>query len=268
MRTTEHLNLVIECAWLRRTSPLPPLPPTRLVLTDPIPLALHGVVAGHDRARLTDCDSGCLADLLKRFGAFPERLSAVYIRQALRGLVYLHSRGVIHRDIKGANILLTKAGQVKLAGTVQQPSQAARRAHSDRAWPSSSYWADAYPPPALQRPDFGIATIAGRPGIDLGMSAYGTPFWSTGPSICAWLEASARDHSRPRDVCGIVEQWRPRSSRWSRSRPPRPTSGRWGAPSSSCSHASLQTTSTTPWYARPLTQALNTWLFSNADARS
>ena len=65
---------------------------------------------------MPDCDGGCLADLVKRFGAFPERLCAVYVRQALRGLVYLHSRGVIHRDIKGANILLTKTGQVKLAG--------------------------------------------------------------------------------------------------------------------------------------------------------
>jgi serine/threonine protein kinase len=62
-------------------------------------------------------ENGSLARVIApaRFGAFPESLCVVYIAQVLRGLAYLHSQGVVHRDIKGANILTTKEGVVKLA---------------------------------------------------------------------------------------------------------------------------------------------------------
>ena len=62
-------------------------------------------------------ENGSLARTVhpSRFGGFPESLCAVYVTQILRGLVYLHGQGVVHRDIKGANILTTKEGVVKLA---------------------------------------------------------------------------------------------------------------------------------------------------------
>ncbi|KAF8208416.1 hypothetical protein K438DRAFT_1812186 [Mycena galopus ATCC 62051] len=61
------------------------------------------------------CENGSLHNISKRFGKFPESLVAVYISQVLEGLMYLHDQGVIHRDIKGANILTNKDGSVKLA---------------------------------------------------------------------------------------------------------------------------------------------------------
>jgi serine/threonine protein kinase len=63
----------------------------------------------------------------------------VYISQVLEGLVYLHDQGVIHRDIKGANILTNKDGTVKLA-------------------------------------DFGVAAKTG--GVQDG-AVVGSPYWST-----------------------------------------------------------------------------------------
>lgn len=61
------------------------------------------------------CENGSLHSICKNFGKFPENLVGVYMAQILQGLLYLHDQGVIHRDIKGANILTTKDGKVKLA---------------------------------------------------------------------------------------------------------------------------------------------------------
>jgi len=61
------------------------------------------------------CENGSLHNILKRFGKFPESLVAVYISQILEGLVYLHDQGVIHDNVKGADILTNKDGTVKLA---------------------------------------------------------------------------------------------------------------------------------------------------------
>ena len=61
------------------------------------------------------CENGSLHTICKNFGKFPENLVSLYTAQVLRGLLFLHDQGVIHRDIKGANILTTKEGLVKLA---------------------------------------------------------------------------------------------------------------------------------------------------------
>ncbi|CAI6338744.1 unnamed protein product [Periconia digitata] len=83
------------------------------------------------------CENGSLHSICKNFGKFPENLVALYMSQVLNGLLYLHEQGVIHRDIKGANILTTKEGLVKLA-------------------------------------DFGVATR--QSGLDQS-SVVGTPYW-------------------------------------------------------------------------------------------
>ncbi|EIW72748.1 hypothetical protein TREMEDRAFT_24503, partial [Tremella mesenterica DSM 1558] len=59
-------------------------------------------------------ENGSLGSVLKAFGKFNERLAATYTAKILEGLDYLHREGVVHCDLKAANILSTKNGNVKL----------------------------------------------------------------------------------------------------------------------------------------------------------
>lgn len=57
----------------------------------------------------------CLHCRMLHTGAFQESVVVRFARQILVGLAYLHTNGIIHRDIKGANILVDNSGRVKLA---------------------------------------------------------------------------------------------------------------------------------------------------------
>ncbi|KAG1444781.1 hypothetical protein G6F56_010155 [Rhizopus delemar] len=59
-------------------------------------------------------ENGSLSSTLKAFGEFPEKLVASFCVKILSGLEYLHSNQVVHCDLKAANILTTKTGDVKL----------------------------------------------------------------------------------------------------------------------------------------------------------
>uniref|UniRef100_H2TEF7 Mitogen-activated protein kinase kinase kinase kinase n=1 Tax=Takifugu rubripes TaxID=31033 RepID=H2TEF7_TAKRU len=61
------------------------------------------------------CGGGSLQDIYHVTGPLSELQIAYVCRETIQGLGYLHSMGKMHRDIKGANILLTDKGDVKLA---------------------------------------------------------------------------------------------------------------------------------------------------------
>lgn len=98
---------------------------------------------------------GSLASVLRTFGRFSEKLVKIYIRQILAGLHFLHQNHIVHRDIKGANLLITQEGVIKLA-------------------------------------DFGAATKLEQVSLDAGpKSLHGTPYWSQTRrgreiGLCAW----------------------------------------------------------------------------------
>ncbi|XP_058083904.1 mitogen-activated protein kinase kinase kinase YODA-like isoform X2 [Magnolia sinica] len=81
---------------------------------------------------------GSIHKLLQEYGQFGELVIRSYTHQILSGLAYLHAKDTVHRDIKGANILVDPNGRVKLA-------------------------------------DFGMAKHISSPSCPL--SFYGSPYW-------------------------------------------------------------------------------------------
>nr|CAB3263621.1 mitogen-activated protein kinase kinase kinase 1-like [Phallusia mammillata] len=57
------------------------------------------------------CAGGSVSALLSHYGSFNESVICNYALQLLRGLTYIHEQHLIHRDIKGANLLIDSTGQ-------------------------------------------------------------------------------------------------------------------------------------------------------------
>ncbi|KAJ7388576.1 Mitogen-activated protein kinase kinase kinase 2 [Desmophyllum pertusum] len=84
---------------------------------------------------------GSLSDHIKRSNTLSESKSRKYTEQILEGVSFLHSKNIIHRDIKGSNVLLDGHGNVKLA-------------------------------------DFGLSKIIQKVGSKTNLMSYcGTPYW-------------------------------------------------------------------------------------------
>ena len=85
--------------------------------------------AGHDGKvyyLVTELISGLdLRKQVNRYGTLDEVTAAAVITQAARGLAYAHEQGLVHRDVKPGNLLVTPEGRVKvldlgLAGSVME----------------------------------------------------------------------------------------------------------------------------------------------------
>ena len=124
-------------------------------------------------------ENGSLAGVIKpsRFGPTPEPLAACYVAQLLDGLIYLHANCVTHRDIKGANVLATKDGVVKIADF-----GVAVRVHGGAANPAGS-GSGAGSKPWGSKPADRPVNPAHHPARsvddddDPGASPVGTPYW-------------------------------------------------------------------------------------------
>jgi O-6-methylguanine DNA methyltransferase len=73
-----------------------------------------GDAAGRRFITMEYVDGWSLAQLLERRGTLPLEATVVIGKQLCRALDVVHGQGVIHRDLKPQNVLITRGGDVKL----------------------------------------------------------------------------------------------------------------------------------------------------------
>ncbi|BGO96869.1 putative Cell division control protein 15 (putative) [Rhodotorula toruloides] len=86
-------------------------------LTHPAVVKYEGLVRTEHYLNiiLEFAEGGSLEKTIKQYGQLPESLVAAYVLKMLEGLAYLHGEGVVHCDLKAANVLSTKNGNIKLS---------------------------------------------------------------------------------------------------------------------------------------------------------
>ncbi|KAI0465176.1 hypothetical protein LJB42_000400 [Komagataella kurtzmanii] len=115
-------------------------------------------------------DGGSCNDLLEA-GPFDETEISVICYNLLQGLAYLHKSGKIHRDIKAANIMIGRLGQVKIGdfGVATQLTNTLSRRHTFVGTPN---WMS---PEVILRKDYDFRADIWSLGITLLEMAYGKP---------------------------------------------------------------------------------------------
>ncbi|CAG9465505.1 unnamed protein product [Pedinophyceae sp. YPF-701] len=120
---------------------------------------------------------GSIASLLARFGPFQESVVRVYTRQILLGLEYLHQHRHMHRDIKGANILVDNAGTIKLAdfGASRKIESLVTMGDGYRSIKGTPYW---MAPEVIKQEGHGRAADIWSVGCTVIEMASARPPWS------------------------------------------------------------------------------------------
>ncbi|CAF3934467.1 unnamed protein product, partial [Adineta steineri] len=137
LQLSNHENLCrFYGAYLKRAPPPPPPPPRNPITSPTTPRdktnllsietnSINNFSNSIPACQLDQlwlvmelCTSGSVTDLAKSMLKANQRLDesiiAYIIRETLKALYHLHSNNVVHRDVKGHNILITGDGHIKL----------------------------------------------------------------------------------------------------------------------------------------------------------
>ncbi|KAK4369798.1 hypothetical protein RND71_009273 [Anisodus tanguticus] len=124
---------------------------------------------------------GSIHKLLQEYGPFREPVIQNYTRQILSGLSFLHARNTVHRDIKGANILVDPNGVIKLAdfGMAKHITSCS----SVLSFKGSPYWMA--PEVVMNTSGYGLAVDIWSLGCTVLEMATSKPPWSQYEGVAA-----------------------------------------------------------------------------------
>ena len=131
-------------------------------LDHPNVLSPYGWAADDDMALLAMdlVGGGSVGTLVADFGPLPPRYAAELLRQVLGALDTIHTVGVLHRDVKPANLLLEATGTAR---------------------------------PVLRLTDFGIAIALGEPRLTIHGTVVGTPGYLAPEALAGATPAPSQD---------------------------------------------------------------------------
>lgn len=84
---------------------------------------------------------GSVQSMLSSYGALREPLIRNFVRQIVTGLAYLHGQNIVHRDIKGANILVDNRGCIKISDFgISKKMESAAHSRNRPSLQGSVFW--------------------------------------------------------------------------------------------------------------------------------
>ncbi|KAL7701500.1 NPK1-related protein kinase-like [Lotmaria passim] len=120
---------------------------------------------------------GSLSSLVKRFKPLPPSVVRSWTRQLLSGLLYLHTQHIIHRDIKGDNVLVDTSADPSTLAQIKLVDFGAARRLTDAVSQSST---------VIGTPYWMAPEVVGASGEGNGYT-YKADVWSVGCTVAEML---------------------------------------------------------------------------------
>jgi len=121
---------------------------------------------------------------LKKEGPFPERLIQNLSYQLLDALRYIHAKNIVHRDIKGQNVLITENNKIKLIdfGCSKRLRRSLKNADALKTFRGTPYWMS---PEVIKECGHGTKSDIWSLGCTVYEMLTGNPPWHNLPTMAA-----------------------------------------------------------------------------------